>query len=68
LAATGIGIKDIEVFWMKKQDEKQRAFYRFPACAEEYIKQVLKKMRYRRKVRQDVQAELAAHFEDELQD
>jgi len=53
---------------MKKQNEKQRAFYRFPACAEEYIKQVLKKMRYRRKVRQDVQVELAAHFEDELKD
>jgi hypothetical protein len=53
---------------MKKQNEKQRAFYRFPACAEEYIKQVLKKMRYRRKVRRDVQVELAAHFEDELKD
>jgi len=53
---------------MKKQNEKQRAFYRFPACTEEYIKQVLKKMRYRRKVRQDVQVELAAHFEDELKD
>ena len=68
MAATRIGIKDIEVFWMKKQNEKQRAIYRFPACAEEYIKQVLKKMRYRRKVRQDVQVELAAHFEDELKD
>ena len=68
MAATRIGIKDIEVFWMKKQNEKQRAFYRFPSCAEEYIKQVLKKMRYRRKVRQDVQVELAAHFEDELKD
>ncbi|MFH1881359.1 MAG: hypothetical protein ABIL62_01440 [Planctomycetota bacterium] len=53
---------------MKKQNEKQRAFYRFPACAEEYIKQVLKKMRYRCKVRQDVQVELAEHFEDELKD
>lgn len=39
-----------------------------PSCAVEFIKQVLKKMRYRRKVRQDVQAELAAHFEDELKD
>jgi hypothetical protein len=41
---------------------------KLPACAQEYIKQVLKKMRYRRKVRQDVQEELTAHFEDELQD
>jgi len=39
-----------------------------PACAAEFIKLVIKKMRYRRKVRQDVQAELAVHFEDELKD
>ncbi|MBN2455291.1 MAG: hypothetical protein JXB29_01945 [Sedimentisphaerales bacterium] len=37
-----------------------------PACAAEFIKLVVKKMRYRRKVRNDVRAELAAHFEDEL--
>ncbi len=39
-----------------------------PVCAAEYIKLVIKKMRYRKKVRLDVQAELSAHFEDELQD
>jgi hypothetical protein len=39
-----------------------------PACAEEYIQLIVKKMRYRRKVRQDVLAELTAHFEDELKD
>jgi len=37
-----------------------------PGCAVEFINSVIKKMRYRRKVRQDVQAELIAHFEDEL--
>ena len=37
-----------------------------PPCVTEFIGQVTKKMRYRRKVRQDVQAELTAHFEDEL--
>ena len=37
-----------------------------PACAAEFIKLVIKKMRYRKKVRADVQAELTAHFEDEL--
>ncbi|MCP4259803.1 MAG: hypothetical protein GY774_20165 [Planctomycetes bacterium] len=37
-----------------------------PSCAVEFIKQVLKKMRYRRKIRQDVREELTAHFEDEL--
>ncbi len=39
-----------------------------PPCAIEYIARVTKKIRYRRKVRQDVQAELTAHFEDELRD
>ena len=39
-----------------------------PAGAVEFIKRVLKKMRYRREVRQDVQVELTAHFEDELKD
>ncbi len=37
-----------------------------PACVCELIRLVLKKMRYRRKVRQNVQDELTVHFEDEL--
>jgi len=41
---------------------------KLPACAVEYIKLVGRKMRYRRSVREDVQAELAAHFEDALRD
>jgi hypothetical protein len=39
-----------------------------PECARDFIKFIIKKMRYRKKVRADVQAELAAHFEDELRD
>jgi len=39
-----------------------------PACVCEFIRGVVKKMRYRRKVRQDVQNELTAHFEDELKE
>ncbi len=39
-----------------------------PDCAVEFIAKVIKKMRYRRKVREDVQAELISHFEDELKD
>ena len=39
-----------------------------PPCAIEYLARVTKKIRYRRRVRQDVQAELTAHFEDELRD
>jgi hypothetical protein len=38
-----------------------------PACVGEFIRQVVKKMRYRKKVRKDVQDELTVHFEDELQ-
>ncbi|MHC4104307.1 MAG: DUF1700 domain-containing protein [Planctomycetota bacterium] len=53
---------------MKSENETKSEFGLLPACAREYIKQVLKKMHYRRKVRQDVQVELAAHFEDELKD
>ncbi len=37
-----------------------------PVCAAEFIKLVIKKMGYRKKVRADVMAELAAHFEDEV--
>ena len=37
-----------------------------PDCAAEFIKLVIKKMRYRKKVRAEVAAELAGHFEDEL--
>ncbi len=39
-----------------------------PECAREFIKLVIRRMRYRREVRADVQAELKAHFEDELRD
>jgi hypothetical protein len=39
-----------------------------PASAREYIGALMKKMRYRKKVREDVREEIAAHFEDELRD
>ncbi|UCD51200.1 MAG: hypothetical protein JSW27_00940 [Phycisphaerales bacterium] len=39
-----------------------------PACAIEYIGRVTKKMRYRRRARAEVGAELTAHFEDALAD
>ena len=43
-------------------------FGSLPCCAKDFIELVIKKMRYRKKVRVDVMAELAAHFEDELWD
>ncbi|MEN6337652.1 MAG: hypothetical protein ABFE01_25645, partial [Phycisphaerales bacterium] len=39
-----------------------------PPCVSEFVRTVAGKIRYRRKVREDVQAELTAHFEDELRD
>jgi len=48
--------------------EKDKLLENLPACAAEYITLVIKKMRYRKKVRADVMSELAAHFEDELRD
>ncbi|MHC4286666.1 MAG: hypothetical protein ACYSWZ_27475 [Planctomycetota bacterium] len=46
--------------------QKQTELQSLPACVCEFIKTVVKKMRYRKKVREEVEAELAAHFEDEL--
>jgi len=39
-----------------------------PPVVSEYIEAIIKKMRYRRKVRQEVKAELAGHFADALED
>jgi hypothetical protein len=53
---------------MKEQDKTESEFSRLPARAAEFIRLVIKKMRYRKKVRADVMAELSVHFEDELKD
>ena len=39
-----------------------------PSCAMDFIKSVVKKMRYSKTVRADVQAELASDFEDEVKE
>jgi len=39
-----------------------------PENAGELIKSIIREMRYRKEVRQEVMAELAAHFEDEVRD
>jgi hypothetical protein len=41
---------------------------RLPAAVVAFLRQATKSLRWRRKVRRDVQAELAAHFEDALRD
>ena len=49
-------------------DSDKTSYTDLPKAAIEYIDVVIKKMRYRRKVRADVRAELVAHFEDALRD
>lgn len=52
---------------MTKECDKKHGMD-LPPCATEFIRHVVRKMGYRRKARQEVEAELAAHFEDELRD
>jgi len=47
---------------------KGLSFENLPVCAADFIKRVIKKMRYRKKVQADVAAELISHFEDELKE
>ncbi len=47
---------------------KNYDFQTLPEPARVFISLVIKKMRYRKKVRKDVMAELVAHFADELKD
>ena len=49
----------------KHKQETQKAL---PPCVVEYVEQVTKQMRYRRRARAEVGAELRAHFEDALKD
>jgi hypothetical protein len=51
---------------MEKQNRKEGKLSKLPVAAADFIRLVVKKMRYRRVVQDDVRAELAAHFEDEL--
>ncbi len=51
-----------------RKKQKDKSFNDLPPCVAEYINLVIKLMRYRRKVRDEVKTELAAHFEDALKD
>jgi len=53
---------------MMEKGHKKSDLRDLPESVVEFIKNVIQKMRYRRGVREEVQAELAAHFEDELKD
>ncbi len=49
-----------------KANEEKKILEAFPENAKEFIKLVIKNMRYRKSVRQEVMEELTTHFEDEL--
>jgi competence protein ComGC len=51
---------------MEMQNRKERKLRNLPVAAVDFIRLVVKKMRYRRVIQDDVHAELASHFEDEL--
>lgn len=49
-------------------ENSKNPFSNLPSCAADYIRLVIKKMRWQKKACADVQAELIAHFEDALKD
>ncbi len=53
---------------MSAEGHKKTDLRDLPDSITEFIKSIIQKMRYRRSVREEVQSELAAHFEDELKD
>ena len=52
---------------MRRESETDSGIV-LPACVDEYVTAVVKKMRCRKRVRADVRAEIRAHFEDALKD
>lgn len=52
---------------MTEEHERKESEH-LPVAATEFIDRLIKKMRYRRKVRDEVRTELTAHFDDELRD
>lgn len=53
---------------MSSKGHKKTDLRDLPDSVAEFIKNIIQKMRYRRNVREEVQTELAEHFEDELKD
>ena len=55
------------IFTSKRLVIEEQSFRYLPKGTVEFITLVIKKMRYRKKIRAEVMDELVAHFEDELQ-
>lgn len=67
LAGAGLG-RAVAWLMLKISVPKGPDLKYLPDNTAEFIRIIIKKMRYRKKVQADVLAELAAHFEDELKD
>ena len=51
---------------MKAEEENRERRDTLPGCVADFLSEVVRHMRYRRHVREEVRAELTAHFADEL--
>ncbi len=53
---------------MERENHGDESPSGLPPCAEQFIAAVVRKMGYRKRIRQEVREELTGHFEDELRD
>jgi hypothetical protein len=53
---------------MEKQNETEGKLSKLPVSVIQFIRLIIKKMRYRKKVGEEVETELTGHFEDELKE
>lgn len=53
---------------MKRQEENRERHDDLPGCVAEFLSELIRHMRYRRQVREEVRAELQSHFAEELRE
>ena len=53
---------------MKAEEESRERHEDLPGCVAEFLSELIKQMRYRRPVREEVRAELQSHFAEELRE
>ncbi|MHC4336827.1 MAG: hypothetical protein ACYSTG_02615 [Planctomycetota bacterium] len=68
VGAIAEGIRHSNSVAQSLMKEKGMDLEQLPASIADFIRLAIRKMRYRKKVRAEVTAELAAHFEDELRE
>ncbi len=53
---------------MKRQEEDRERHDDLPGCVAEFLSELIRHMRYRRRAREEVRAELQSHFAEELRE